>query len=169
MQIKQILNDWVYPIVIAIVLAILINKFVFFNITVPSESMVPTIKVGDRMIVTRVYNPQKLKRGSIVVFHSDELQEDLVKRLIGLPGDKVDVKEDGVYVNNEKISQPYVAYDGGKLGSFKVPENEYFFLGDNRANSFDSRSWKDPYISANKIKGKTVFRVYPFNRMGKLK
>jgi signal peptidase I len=169
LQIKQVLNDWVYPIVIAIVLALGINKFIFFNITVPSESMYPTIKINDRIIVTRIYNYDKLKRGNVIVFHSDELHEELVKRLIGLPGDTVDVKEDGVYVNGTKLDESYVVNHGGKTGSYKVPAGEYFFLGDNRSNSFDSRLWKDSYIPKSQLKGKAVYTIFPFSRMGAMK
>lgn len=169
MQIKQIINDWVIPIIVAIILALAINKFVFFNITVPTESMYPTIKIGDRIIVTRIYNYNKLQRGNVIVFHSDELKEELVKRLIGLPGDTVDVKEDGVYVNNVKLDEPYIVNRGGKTGSYKVPQGEYFFLGDNRSNSYDSRLWKDPYIPKDKIKGKAVYTIFPFSRMAAMK
>lgn len=170
LQIKEVLNDWVFPILLAIVLALLINKFVFFNITVPTESMYPTIKVGDRIIVTHIYNYDKLKRGNVIVFHSDELNEDLVKRLIGLPGDTVDVRSDGsVYVNNVKLNEPYILNNGGKSGIYKVPQGEYFFLGDNRSNSLDSRYWKNTYIPKSKIKGKAVYTIFPFSRWGKLK
>ena len=86
-------TEWVVPILIALVLAFLINKFLIFKVKIPSESMVPTLNVGDRLFVTRIYNPEKLKRGDIVVFHSDEKNEDMIKRLIGLPGDKVVIKE----------------------------------------------------------------------------
>lgn len=170
MEFKKILSDWVYPIGIAILLALVINKFVFFNITVPTESMYPTIKINDRIIVTRIHNVSKLKEGDIVVFHSDELKEELVKRLIGLPGDKIEVKEDGfVYRNGNKLDEPYLQNKGGRTGQFVVPEGSYFFLGDNRTNSLDSRWWKNPYISADKLMGKAIYTIYPFNRLGKLK
>ena len=86
-------TEWVVPILIALVLAFLINKFLIFKVKIPSESMVPTLNVGDRLFVTRIHNPEKLKRGDIVVFHSDEKNEDMIKRLIGLPGDKVVIKD----------------------------------------------------------------------------
>lgn len=101
-SIKKIFSSWIFPIIIAVILALLIKNFLFFNIKVPSESMFPTIKPGDRIFVTRVHNKGNLKRGDIVVFHSNELKEDLIKRLIGLPGDTVEVRNDGsVYVNSK--------------------------------------------------------------------
>lgn len=169
--VKGLFKEWILPIGVAIVLAVLINKFIFFNILVPTESMFPTIKPNDRIVVTRVHNVNKLKRGDIVVFYSEELKDTLIKRLIGLPGDSIDIKDDGsVYVNGNKINQPYVVYGGGKSGSYKVPQGEYFFLGDNRANSKDSRYWvNSSYIPAKEIKGKALFILYPFSRMGSLK
>ncbi|MCY6371214.1 signal peptidase I [Clostridium ganghwense] len=168
MESKKILKEWIMPIGIAVLLAFLINQFLFFQVSVPTKSMYPTIKPGDRIIVTRVYNKKSLKRGDIVVFYSDELQETLIKRLIGLPGDEVKIDNSRqLYVNGEKIEQPYVVYNGGVGGTFKVPEGKYFFMGDNRANSWDSRYWNQHYISESKIKGKARFIIFPFNRFGK--
>lgn len=169
---KQFINDWVIPIVVAIVLALVINNFFFFIIKVPTESMYPTIKPGDRILVTRIYNTEKLKRGDIVVFKSLELNgEKLIKRLIGLPGDTVDIESNGeVYVNGERINQDYVVQGGGRTGMhFKVPEGKFLFLGDNRGNSEDSRYWKNPYIDSAQIMAKAQFIIFPFNRIGKMK
>ena len=96
-------SDWIVPIVIAVILAILINRFLIFKVKIPSESMVPTLNVGDRLFVTRVYNPENLKRGDIVVFYSEEKNEDMIKRLIGLPGDKIVIKDGTVIVNKGKL------------------------------------------------------------------
>lgn len=163
-------KEWVLPIVVAFIIATLINKFCFFNIKVPTESMYPTIVPGDRILVTRIYNKNNLKRGDIIVFHSDELKEDLIKRLIGLPGDKVKVKRDGsLYINGEKKEENYIVNQGEIEKEFVVPEDNFLFMGDNRANSLDSRYWKTPYISKNKIMGKAQFVITPFKRTGKLK
>ena len=143
-------TEWVVPILIALVLAFLINKFLIFKVKIPSESMVPTLNVGDRLFVTRIHNPEKLKRGDIVVFHSDEKNEDMIKRLIGLPGDKVVIKDGIVTVNGETLK-------------------ENFFLGDNRYWSLDSRYWENPYIDGSKIKGKAQIKVYPWSEFGKIK
>lgn len=168
-NVKVFIKEWVIPIAIAFIIALAINKFLFFKIIVPTESMYPTIKPHDRIVVTRVYNPQNLKRGQIVVFYSEELGERLVKRLIGLPGDKIDIKEGTVYVNGEKLNEPYVVNRDNMSGTYKVPQGEYFFLGDNRPNSEDSRYWQYPYIKSDQIEGKAVFILYPFNRVRMLK
>ncbi|MDY6012046.1 signal peptidase I [Clostridium sp.] len=166
---KNFFFDWVIPIFISIVLAICINKFLIFKVYIPSSSMVPTLNVDDRLLVTRVYNPEKLQRGDIVVFDSDELNETVIKRLIGLPGDTIKIDGTAVYVNGKKLDEPYVEYPLESYGTYKVPEGKYFFLGDNRANSNDSRFWKDPYIDADKIQGKAQIKIYPLSQIGFLK
>lgn len=104
----KFIKDWVIPILIALVITVLINKLVFFNIQVPTSSMYPTIKEGDRIAVLRVHDLSKLKRGDIVVFQSDELSETLVKRLIGLPGDTVEIREgEQVYINGTLFEQDF--------------------------------------------------------------
>lgn len=173
--IKKIFKDWILPIVAAIIIAFIINKLIFFNVSVPTGSMLPTINLKDKILVTRVHNKNNLKHGDIVVFHSDELGdesgEDLIKRLIGLPNDEVEIKEDGsLYINKEKINESYVIYPGGKAGvKFKVPEDSYFFMGDNRENSLDARYWENPFISKKDIMGKARIVISPFSRFGKLK
>jgi len=169
-DVKRFFMDWIVPIAVAVVLALAINKFLIFKIYVPTSSMYPTIKPGDRIMSSRIHNVSKLKRGDIVVFYSDELGETLVKRLIGLPGDKIDIKPDGiVFINGEKHDEPYVQNKDLRQGEYQVPEDSYFFLGDNRRDSKDSRYWKNPYISKDKIMGKALFIIYPFNRIGGLK
>jgi signal peptidase I len=168
--IKTFVKEWLVPIFIAIIIAVLINKFLIFKIRVPTGSMLPTIKLGDQMFTLRTYNFNKLKRGDIIVFYSDELHLRLVKRLIGLPGEKIDLKDGGkLYVNDVKIDEPYVINKDNLNKSFQVPQGYYLFLGDNRADSDDARYWKNPYIPAKKIEGKVIFRVFPLNRMGTLK
>lgn len=166
---NNIFLDWILPILIALAIAFLINKFLIFKVKIPSGSMEPTLNVGDRLFVTRVYEPQHLKEGDIVVFYSQELGKVLIKRLIGLPGDTVKIVAGNVYVNGKEIDQSYVKYPMSTYQEFKVPEGEYFFLGDNRANSYDSRFWKNPYIPAKDIMGKAVLKIYPFKDIEFLK
>ncbi|EYE89371.1 signal peptidase [Fervidicella metallireducens AeB] len=167
---KKFFYDWIIPILIALVLYFVITNYLFFKIYVPTESMKPAIMPGDRIIATRIHDFSKLKRGDIIVFKSDELNLKLVKRLIGLPKDKIVINNKGeLFVNGEKLNEPYVIYNEGKEASFEVPENHYLFLGDNRASSNDARYWENPYIPKDKIMGKASFIIYPFNRVGKLK
>lgn len=168
-NIKSLVFEWIIPIIIAIVASFLLNKYVFFIMKVPTSSMHPTIQVGDLGIVTRVYNTKNLKRGDVVIFESLELNEALVKRLIGLPGDNIDILDNGdVYINGEKLKEDYVKGHGGIGGIYQVPNDCFFFLGDNRANSNDSRYWRNPYIESKHIEGKGQFIIFPFNRISKL-
>lgn len=167
---KKFIKDWIIPIAIAAVIALGINKYLFFQVSVPTESMYPTIKPGDRIIVTRIYSTESLKRGDIVVFYNEELKETLIKRLIGLPGEAVEIKENGdLYINNKKIDEPYVKKSDNRPGKYLVPKGSYFFLGDNRPSSWDARLWKQHYIPEENIKGRARLIIFPFDRMGSLK
>lgn len=168
--IKKFFFDWVVPVVVAIVIALLINKFLLFKIYIPSESMVPTLQVGDQLFVTKVYNKDRIKRGDILVFYSEELSELLIKRVIGLPGETVEIKGDGtVYVDGQGLDEPYVINKSTKTGKFQVPEGKVLFLGDNRANSKDSRYWQEPYISLDDVRGEARIIVFPFKRVSLVK
>lgn len=163
---KNFFTEWVIPIAIALVLALLIKQFLIFKVYIPSGSMIPTLNEGDQLFVTRVYNLDNLKRGDILVFDSDELNDVLIKRLIGLPGDKIKIVSGTVYVNGEELEEDYVKNPDHISGEFEVPEGKYFFLGDNRAISYDARRWENPYIDGGDIRAKAQIRVYPFSDFG---
>ncbi|MDW5300476.1 MAG: signal peptidase I [Sedimentibacter sp.] len=165
---KYFIKEWVVPVVIALVIVLFLNKFVFILVTVPTGSMEDTIIPGDRLYVNELFDIKEAKRGDIIVFKSDEIDNKrLVKRLIGLPGETVEVNADGdVYINGEKLDEPYVVKSEGDAKIFNVPEHSYFFLGDNRPISYDARYWENPYIDESKIIGKVIFRFFPFNRVG---
>lgn len=167
--VKKFFKEWGIPIVSAVILASFINMFAFFNISVPTESMYPTIKPGDKIFCTVIHSKKSIERGDIVVFKSKELQEKLVKRVIGLPGEHIEFKNDGsVLVNGKKLEEPYVQNNSDKEAVFDVPEDSYVFIGDNRNNSLDARFWVEPYIKYDDIKGKARFTILPFSRFGKL-
>lgn len=168
-MIKSIFKEWILPIIAAIGIAFLINKFLVYNVYIPSESMVPTLNVGDKLVVTRVYNKDKIQRGDIIVFYSDELQETLIKRVIGLPGDHIVIHDGIVNINGEDIVEDYVKNNEDYDGEFDVPEGKYFFLGDNRRRSNDARRWINPYIDGSDIKGEARFKFYPLKDFGSLK
>lgn len=165
-----IFKEWIMPVAVALLIVIFLNKFIFILVTVPTGSMEDTIMPGDRLYVNELFDIKDAQRGDILVFKSDELDEKrLVKRLIGLPGDTVEVKAEGtVFVNGEKLDEPYATQAGIEAKIFNVPENSYLFFGDNRPISYDARYWGNPYISQDKIIGKVVFRFFPFSRIGKV-
>lgn len=173
MKLKNVIKDWIIPILFVAIVGNLIRTFVCFKVEVPTSSMYPTIKTGDQIMVTKIYNAEKLKRGDIVFFKSDEVEKQLIKRLIGLPEEEILIDQSGsVYVNGELLNEPYVVYPevvtpDKKTVSFKVPKEKYLFLGDNRANSKDSRYWDEPYIDESNLDAKARFIIFPFNRFGK--
>ena len=166
----KIVIDWIIPIFCAIAIALLINKLIFFKVEVPTGSMIPTVNINDQLFVRRVYNKKNLKRGDIVVFKKEGKEELLLKRIVGLPGENVEVKSDGaIYITGKKIDEPYVKNQDSLTGIFTVPMDNYLMMGDNRANSEDARMWENPYIPAENIVAKAGFRVYPFDNIGFLK
>ena len=168
-NIIRFFKEWVIPILSALIIAFLINKFLFFNVYVPTGSMIPTINENDKGLVSVIYNTNNMKRGDIIVFYSQEFSETFIKRLIGLPGDKIEIKNGIVFINGEQLQENYVKNKDKYNGTFNVPEGKYFFLGDNRPNSKDSRLWKNPYVNSSDIKGKLQFRFYPFKDFGIVK
>ena len=160
---KSTIKEWIIDIAVVAVVALLIWKFVGYGVWITSGSMIPTLEVKDRLIVTRVHNAGNLKEGDIVLFKNDEFKGDiLIKRLIGLPGDKIEIKNGVVFRNGEQLKEDYVKNNERYDGTFQVPQGKYFFLGDNRANSDDSRHWKKgPYVDESDIEGKARIKYYP--------
>lgn len=169
-RIYNFFKNWLIPIITAIIISVVIQKFIFFNVYLPpSGSMIPTLNNCDRALVSRIYNLDNDNRGSIFVFYSQELNKILVKRLIGLPGDKIEIKSGVVFLNDTQLVEDYVKNNKMFDGTFEVPDGKYFFLGDNRAGSYDSRFWENPYIESSDIQGKLALRYYPFKDFGFVK
>ncbi|MEB3309306.1 MAG: signal peptidase I [Snowella sp.] len=158
----------------AIILAIGIRTFVAEARYIPSSSMEPTLQINDRLIIEKVtYHVREPQRGDIVVFDPTEalkqrnFKEAFIKRVIGLPGDTVQVSNGTVYVNGGKLSEDYIAQEPNyDYGPVKVPENQYLVLGDNRNNSYDSHYWG--FVPKDKLIGRALFRFWPFDRLGML-
>jgi len=167
---KAIIKEWLLNFIVIGGLAFLILKFVGHGVYIPSESMVPTLEVNDRLIVSRVYKPEKLEQGDIITFHCDEYGDKLlIKRLIGLPGDTIEIKDGIVFRNGDQLEEEYVKNNEDDYnGYFEIPKEKYFFLGDNRAGSDDARYWDNPYVDAKDIKGKVQMRIYPFTEVGRV-
>lgn len=152
----------VIPYVIVIILVLLFKKFFYAPIKVNGESMMNTLRDKDIMILDVIgYKTKGLKRFDIVVV--DEGDEFIIKRVIGLPGEKVTYKNDQLYINGKKVTDRY----GSKVTEdFEevVPKGKYFVLGDNRTNSMDSRVFGA--FPKSKILGKTKMVIFPFSRWG---
>ena len=162
---KSEIISWIKTIAMAVVIAVLINSFVIVNATVPTGSMENTIMPGDRIIALRLtYYVSSPERGDIVVFrYPDDESVLYVKRVIGLPGETVEVKDGEVYINNSDtpLDDSFVKEQPvGDFGPYEVPEGCYFMMGDNRNNSQDSRYWVNKYVEKDKILGKVYFKYY---------
>lgn len=164
-KLEKEIFEWVKLIAIVFVIVFVTNNFLIVNATVPSESMVPTIVPGDRVLANRLaYIIIQPKRGEIITFTSlEDGGKTYIKRLIGLPGEVVEIKDGHVYINGTLLDETYLnpSKDNRSFGPFTVPENHYFFLGDNRCNSYDARLWKEPYIDKKEILGKGMIEYYP--------
>lgn len=153
----------------ALVLALILRTFVIQAFWIPSGSMIPTLEPGDRVLVLKFwYSLPKLepKRGQIAVFkYPVDPRRDFVKRIIGIPGDTVEIREGTVFVNGTEVFEPYVKNrDSYNLAQIVVPESSYFCLGDNRPNSQDGRFWG--FVPRNFLRGPALFRYWPLNRIG---
>lgn len=170
-------NPWVEgfkTIGLSIVLALGIRHFVAEARYIPSESMLPTLEINDRLIVEKItYHFGNPQRGDIIVFWpTDKLKQDnpslkdaFIKRVIGLPGDKVQVRDGRVYINDEPLDENYIAEAPNyPWGPEIVPPDSYLVLGDNRNNSYDSHYWG--YVPRENIIGRAVVRFWPPERIG---
>jgi signal peptidase I len=158
--------SWAKMIIFAVVFALAVNNFVIVNATVPTGSMKNTIMVDDRLVAFRLsYLFSEPKRFDIVVFrYPDDETEYYVKRIIGLPGETVTIKEGRVYIDGASAPLPddFVREPpfGEDYGPYTVPEGRYFMMGDNRNDSQDSRFWSNKYVAKDKILGKVILKYY---------
>ncbi|MBR6113033.1 MAG: signal peptidase I [Bacilli bacterium] len=153
----------IIPYVVVIVIFLLIRAFVFIPILVHGDSMSPTLEDKNFLILNKM--DHKYDRFEIVVF--DHAKQMLIKRVIGLPGETIEVKAGKLYINGEEMDDPLaeITYDFklNDLGYTTIPEDTYFVMGDNRNNSIDSR--KLGPISKDKIEGTLGFRLIPFKKV----
>lgn len=166
-------------IIIVVVVVLVVNNVVLINAKIPSESMENTIMTGDRIFGFRMayginfdlfgtHISKKFKdpeRFDIIIFkYPDDESQLFIKRLIGLPGETVEIRNGKVYINGseEPLDDSFVPETPtGNYGPYKVPEDCYFMLGDNRENSRDSRFWDNTYVTFDEIVGKAVIRYFP--------
>lgn len=179
---KSWIRELIESIIIALILALIIRTFVVQAFKIPSGSMLNTLLVGDHILVNKfIYKFKDPQRGDIVVFRfpKDE-KKDYIKRVIGIPGDKIEIKNNQLLINNKPVQEPYAFYEGYpsskmNFGPVIVPEDKLFVMGDNRYNSYDSREWG--FLDEKKLRGKAFIIYWSWNgenhgirwkRLGKL-
>ena len=164
---KKELRDWLIIIVAAFILAYALTHFVIIKTEVISGSMISTLNIDDRVVANRLaYVFSKPKRGDIIFFaYPDDETKTYVKRIIGLPGEKVEIVKGKVYINDSDtpLDETYLFEKPRKenFGPYYVPEGSYFVMGDNRNVSIDSRYWDNKFVTADEIYGKAWFRYSP--------
>ncbi|MGK7937820.1 MAG: signal peptidase I [Xenococcaceae cyanobacterium] len=156
----------------AAVLAFGIRTFVAEARYIPTSSMEPTLEINDHLIIEKIsYLVRSPQRGDVVVFSPTEtlqaqkFKDAFIKRVIGLPGDTVEVKSGKVYVNGQALTEKYIEEAPQyKYGPVTVPEHQYLVLGDNRNNSYDSHYWG--FVPRQNLIGQAIVRYWPLNRLG---
>jgi signal peptidase I len=167
--------EWALIIIAAVGIAALVRAFLFQPFYIPSESMVPTLQVGDKVLVNQMsYRLHGIRRGDIVVFNAPESErtpevQDFVKRVIALPGETIQGKAgDGVYINGRKLEEPYLPEGTIQkdFGPVTVPAGQIFVMGDNRPESKDSTVFGP--IPESSVVGRVFLRYWPPGRAGVL-
>ncbi|HAC64479.1 MAG TPA: signal peptidase I [Cyanothece sp. UBA12306] len=163
-------------VIIALVLALVIRTFIAEPRYIPSESMLPTLEIGDRLVVEKVsYYFHTPQRGDIIVFEPPtqlrllgyQKEQAFIKRVVGLPGETIAVIKGKVYINNQPLLENYLLESPNyNLKSIKIPDHKLFVMGDNRNNSNDSHAWG--FLPQKNVIGHAIFRFFPFARIGKI-
>jgi signal peptidase I len=170
----RLLNNWVFDwaetIVVALVLALIIRAFFLQVFWIPSGSMEPTLDIGDRIVVNKViYNFRAPQRFEIIVFRAvpamGEQKKDLIKRLVGLPGETLEVKDGVININGAPVAESHTMnQDYANFGPITIPPDSYFVMGDNRPASADSRYWG--FLPKKNIIGRAFLRIWPLTKFG---
>ncbi|MGL4344127.1 MAG: signal peptidase I [Cellulosilyticaceae bacterium] len=168
-------NELIKEILMAILVVMLMTEFVIAHNMVPTGSMIPTIQIGDHLVTNKLpYYYRDPKRGEVVVFTQEN--ERLVKRVIAIPGDEIDIRDNKVWLNGEELDESEYIYiwestwqvaGAGVKYPFTIPEGYYFVMGDNRPESLDSRYFGP--IHRKQIIAKASLRIYPLSKIGEVR
>ena len=168
--------SWVRDLAFSVLIAVVLIVFIYQPVKVEGTSMMPTLTDQERIFINKFtyrFGLGAIERGDTVVFwYPQDPSKSYIKRVIGIPGDRVRIEDGQVFVNGEALVENYVPPDNRDPSSWRegaeqtVPESRYFVLGDHRNSSSDSRSWG--YVPRENIYGKAVFIYWPLNQMGRL-
>ena len=151
----------VIPYIVIVVVVVLIRTFIITPVRVDGDSMKNTLKNGDILLL---YKLSSINRFDIIVLDEEKDNEKIIKRVIGMPGETIAIKKGKIYINDKVIDDEYAYGETSDYNKVTLRDNEYFILGDNRLISKDSRYFGP--IKDNEIKGKIVFRLFPFTKIG---
>ncbi|MGH9020279.1 MAG: signal peptidase I [Acidimicrobiales bacterium] len=172
-RVRRIVIEWALIVVVAIAVSFLMRAYVIQTFFIPSASMEPTLQIGDRIIVSKLsVELGSIHRGDIIVFkappaeHCGDAVSDLVKRVIGLPGDYIYSQGNTIYVNHHRFAEPWTHTEplGTSIPRQTVPANTYYVMGDNHSDSCDSRFWGG--VPRSDVIGKVFLRIWPLSRIG---
>jgi signal peptidase I len=164
------LFDWGETIVVALLLALVIRAFFLQVFWIPSSSMEPTLDIQDRIVVNKVaYHFRSPRRMEIIVFRETgsfgPKNKDLIKRLVGLPGEQLEVRNGIVHIDGQPLKEEHpMNQDFADFGPVQIPSDAYFVMGDNRPASADSRYWG--FLPKKNVIGKAFWRLWPLSRFG---
>lgn len=159
--------EWIKAILLAVVLALAVRLFLFEAIVIHQSSMYPNFQEGDRVVIGKLmYHFKPPDRGDVIVFKTKDMTRPFIKRAIGLPGETVEIHDNAVYIDGERLSEPYLYQTMyGEYGPVTVPDKCIFALGDNRNNSEDSRYEAVGMIPFKDIRGRVLMRLWPFDKL----
>ena len=170
---KKVLLEWLLIVVVAVLASLLVRTFVFQTYFIPSASMEPTLQIGDRIIINKLsVDFGTIHTGDIVVFRAPPSEncgtavDDLVKRVIGVPGDTLTSKGNTIYIDGKALKETWSHTEplGKPIGHVYVKSGQYFVMGDNHSDSCDSRYWGT--VPRSDIIGKVFLRIWPLSRIG---
>ncbi len=170
-DIKKEIMSYIVMIAVVVTVVLFLNEFIVVNAKIPSSSMEKTIMVNDQIFGNRLaYTSSGPERFDIIIFrYPDDESKLFIKRVIGMPGDVVNIVDGKVYLNQdtEPLDDSFCPEEPhGNFGPYIVPANCYFVMGDNRNNSHDSRFWNNKFVRNDQILGKAFFRYWPASRFG---
>lgn len=161
---RNFLTEILQTILLALIFYFIIDSF-FPRVRVENISMKPTLEPGELLLVNKLaYKLGSPQHGDVIVFHyPGNPEEDYIKRLIGLPGDLIKVENGSVFINGQEMEEPYVANSPAYQGSWEIPEDSFFVLGDNRNQSSDSHTWG--FVPIKNVVGKALVVYWPINQI----
>lgn len=170
---KKEVKSFALTLLVTMAIVLVLKNYIIINANVPTGSMENTIMPDDNILGFRLaYLKEGPERGDVIFFYfPDDETQKYVKRVIGLPGEKITILEGKIYINDstEPLDEPYLKEEwtrGTGPFVFEIPEDSYLCLGDNRNRSADAREWNNPYVAREKIIGKAIFTYFPIDHWG---